>query len=158
MVFHIGEKVIHMTHGLGEIVQVEEKIIDSQSTNCYVVRTTDLLIWVPINDLPACSLRLPTPPEECERLITILNSPSEALLGDHVQRKEHLMLQMKSGQFSSICRVVRDLTHYKRSTRLNDQEVSILKRAMNSLLTEWTYSLQIPLSQAQQTMTNLLAE
>jgi CarD family transcriptional regulator len=158
MAFRIGEKVIHVTHGLGEIVRVEEKIIDSVSKNCYVVRTSDLLIWVPINDLPESSLRLPTPPEECERLLSILNSPSEELLGDRIQRKDQLMLQMKSGQFASICRVVRDLTHYKRSRRLNDQEVSILKRAMNSLLTEWTYSLEIPLSQAQQTMTNLLTK
>jgi CarD family transcriptional regulator len=158
MVFQIGDKVIHVSHGLGEIVQVEEKIIDGQSASCYVVRTSDLLIWVPINDLPQCSLRVPTPPEECERLFTILNSPSEELLGDRVLRKDQLMIQMKSGELASICRVVRDLSHYKRNARLNDQEVSILKRAMNSLLTEWAYSLDIPLSEAQQAMTNLLAE
>jgi RNA polymerase-interacting CarD/CdnL/TRCF family regulator len=67
------------------------------------------------------------------------------------------MGQIKDGQIGSICRVVRDLTHYKRSTKLNEQEKYILERAMNSLLTEWTYSLETPLPQAQQDMTNLLA-
>jgi RNA polymerase-interacting CarD/CdnL/TRCF family regulator len=158
MIFQIGDKVIHMTHGLGEIERIEDKIIDGRSTSCYVVHTLDLLIWIPIDDLPQSSLRMPTPPEECERLVAILHSPSEALLGDRLLRKDQLMLQMKSGQLASICRVVRDLTHYKRSARLTDQEASILKRAIASLLTEWTYSLKIPLSQAQQSMTNLLAE
>ncbi len=102
------------------------------------------------------SLRLPTPPDEFERLFAILTGPSEKLLTDRALRKDQLLAQMKDGQLSSIIRVVRDLTNYKRSTKLNDREKSILERATNSLLTEWTYSLGIPLSQAQQSMMSLL--
>jgi RNA polymerase-interacting CarD/CdnL/TRCF family regulator len=58
------------------------------------------------------------------------------------------MDQIKDGQLSSICRVVRDLSHFKRTSKLNDQERSILERTVKSLLTEWAYSLGIPLSQA----------
>ena len=113
---------------------------------------------VPFNDLQQHSLRLPAPPEEFERLSVILTNPSETLLEDRVLRKDQLMTQMKDGQLASICRVVRDLTHFKHSKKLNDQEKSILERAINSLLTEWTYSLGMPLSQAHQAMTNLLGE
>jgi RNA polymerase-interacting CarD/CdnL/TRCF family regulator len=158
MGFHIGDKVIHWIYGLGEIVHIEEKTIHDHPTNCYVVRTPDLMIWIPINDLQQHSLRVPTPPEEFGRLFAILTSPSENLLEDRLLRKDQLMAQMKDGQLASICRVVRDLTHFKRSKKLNDQEKSILERAMNSLLTEWTYSLGMPLSQAHQAMTNLLGE
>ena len=111
---------------------------------------------VPFNDLQQHSLRLPAPPQEFERLSVILTNPSETLLEDRVLRKDQLMTQMKDGQLASICRVVRDLTHFKHSKRLNNQEKSILERAINSLLTEWTYSLGLPLSQAHQAMTNLL--
>jgi len=156
MDFDIGEKVIHCAHGLGEIVNIEEKNIHGSLTKCYVVRTSDLTIWIPINDLQQHSLRLPTPPEEFLRLSAILTNPSEILLEDRVLRKDKLMAQMNDGQLASICRVVRDLTHYKRSTRLSSQEKSILEKAMNSLLTEWTYSLGMTLNQAQQAMTNLL--
>jgi RNA polymerase-interacting CarD/CdnL/TRCF family regulator len=156
MGFHIGDKVIHWTYGLGEIVQIEEKTILGRPTNCYVVRTPDLTIWIPIDDLQQRSLRLPTTPDEFTRLFAILTSPSEDLTEDRVMRKDLLMAQMKDGQLASICRVVRDLTHFKRVKKLNDQEKSILERAMNSLLTEWTYSLGMPLNQAHQAMTNLL--
>jgi len=158
MGFQIGDKVIHSTFGLGEIVHIEEKIIQGLPTNCYVVRTTELMVWIPINDLQQHSLRVPTPPEEFERLSVILTNPSETLLEDRELRKNQLMTQMKDGQLASICRVVRDLTHFKHSKKLNDQEKSILERAINSLLTEWTYSLGMPLSQAHQAMTNLLGE
>jgi RNA polymerase-interacting CarD/CdnL/TRCF family regulator len=158
MDFHVGDKVIHGTFGLGEIVQVEEKTISGRSTNCYVVRTPDLTIWIPIDDHEQHSLRLPTSPEEFIKLFDILASPGEKLMEDRALRKDQLMAWMKDGQLASICRVVRDLTHFKRSSKLNDQEKSILERALNSLLTEWTYSLGMPLNQAHREMTNMLGE
>jgi RNA polymerase-interacting CarD/CdnL/TRCF family regulator len=158
MLFQIGDKVIHWTHGLGEIVRIEEKTIDGCLTNCYVVRTSDLLIWVPVNDLQQRSLRAPASPDEFTRLFAILTKPGEMLLEDRESRKKQLMAQMRDGQLASICRVVRDLTHFKRSAKLNDQEKSILEKAVNSLLIEWSYSLGIPLSQAQQAMMNMLGE
>ena len=157
MGFQIGDKVIHCTFGLGEIVHIEEKLIQGQPTNCYVVRITDLMIWVPI-DNQQHTLRVPTPPEEFEKLSAILTNPGETLLEDRVLRKNQLLAQIKDGQLASICRVVRDLTYFKRSKKLNEQEKSILERAVNSLLTEWTYSQGIPLVQAHQAMSNLLGE
>lgn len=156
MDFNIGDKVIHCAFGLGEIAAIEEKIIQGQPINCYVFRANDLMVWIPINDLQQHSLRVPTPPEEFERLSVMLSNPGESLLEDRVLRKNQLVAQMKDGQLESICRVVRDLTNFKRTRRLNDQEKSILERAVNSVLTEWTYSLNIPLHQAHQAMTNLL--
>jgi RNA polymerase-interacting CarD/CdnL/TRCF family regulator len=158
MGFDIGDKVIHWTYGLGEVVNIEEKPINGHPTNCYVVRTSDLTIWIPINDLQQRSLRVPTPPEEFGGMFAILSNPSEKLPEDRVLRKNQLMAQLKDGQLASICRVVRDLTHYNRSTKANDQERSILERAINSLLTEWIYSLGVPLIQARQALTKLLAD
>ena len=158
MNFQIGDTVIHWSYGLGEIADIEEKVIQDRLTKCYVLRTSDLTIWIPINDQPQQSLRMPTSPDEFTNLFEILSAPSEKLLEDRVQRKDQLMSQMKDGQLASICRVVRDLTHFKQHSKLNDQEKSILERAINSLLTEWTYSLGMPLSQAQQAMTSLLGE
>lgn len=158
MVFHIGDKVIHLAHGLGEIVHIEEKFIRGKSTNCYVFQTTDLTIWIPIDELQQHSIRMPTSPNDFNKLFAILGSPGETLPEDRVLRKDQLMAQMRDGQLASICRVVRDLTYYKRKTKLNDQEKSILERAKKSLLTEWIYSLGVSMIQAQQAMSNLLCE
>lgn len=156
MDFQIGEKLIHWTYGLGEITRIEEKTIHGQLENCYVFCTADLTIWIPVNNMDQCSLRRPTPPEEFDQLFTILGAPGEQLDGDRLQRKIQLMSKIKDGQLASICKVIRDLTYFKRNAKLNEQERSILERTVNSLLTEWTYSLKIPLSQAQQDMTAML--
>jgi RNA polymerase-interacting CarD/CdnL/TRCF family regulator len=157
MGFKVGDKVIHWTYGLGEIVRIEEKPINDHTTNCYVFQTSDITVWIPIDALQQHSLRQPTTPDEFVRLYDILTSPGEALLDDRVQRKNHLMMQLKDGQLASVCRVVRDLTLAKRNGRLNYQERYMLERAENTLLTEWTYSLGLPLSQAHQEMTSMLA-
>lgn len=157
MGFKIGDKVIHLTYGMGEIVLIEEKPINGKLTNCYVFQTTDMMVWIPVDDIQQHSLRRPTAPDEFVKLYEILKSPGEQLQEDRLQRRNQLMTRMRDGQLASICKVVRDLTHLKRNGKLNDQERSILERAEKSLLTEWTYSLRQPMSQAHQTMTSLLS-
>ncbi len=80
MGFQIGDKVIHCTFGLGDITTIEEKTINGHLTNCYVVRFTDMTVWVPIDDPEQNSLRVPTPPEEFVKTLPILTSPNENLL------------------------------------------------------------------------------
>lgn len=157
MSFQIGDKVIHLTHGMGEIVGIEEKNIHDHPTNCYVLSTPELMIWIPIDELQH-NLRLPTPSKEFVRMFDILTSPSEKLLEDRVLRKDQLLEQLKDGQLASIFRVVRDLTNYKHSKKLNDRDKSILEWSTNSLLTEWAYSLEISLNQAKLAMMSMLGE
>lgn len=156
MAFHIGDKVIHCSFGLGEITQIENKVINGDSTQCYVVNISNMMIWIPTKDQEQNSLRLPTSPEEFNKVLPILSSPNEKLEDDRVLRKQHLMEQMRDGQLSSICRVVRDLTHFQRISKLNDNERAILERAIKSLLAEWSHSLGTPVNLAQQTMESML--
>jgi RNA polymerase-interacting CarD/CdnL/TRCF family regulator len=156
MGFRIGDKVIHCTFGLGEITQIEAKVINGHLANCYVIQLTDMTIWVPMDDSGQSTLRVPTPPDEFIKTLPILSSPNESLLEDRVLRRKQLIDQLKDGQLSSICRVVRDLSHYQRNSKLNDQEKSILDRAVRSLLTEWTFTLGTNQHQAHQTMESML--
>lgn len=155
MGFQVGNQVIHCTFGLGEITQIEEMTINGKQEKCYVVRMNDMTIWVPMNDEGQNSLREPTPPEEFINTLPILTSPNESLLEDRVLRKKQLTDQLKDGQLSSICRVVRDLKYYQRSSKLNDQEKSILERAVKSLLTEWVFSMGTTPLQANQAMESM---
>jgi RNA polymerase-interacting CarD/CdnL/TRCF family regulator len=156
MNFHIGDKVIHCSFGLGEITKIEEMIINGHTTTCYVVQITDMTVWIPVDDNQHNSLRLPATPEEFSRVLPILSSPNEALQEDRLLRKQHLIEQLSDGQLSSICRLIRDLTHLKRSAKLSDQEKSILERAIKTLVAEWSLSLGIPQIQAYQSMESLL--
>ncbi len=158
MGFSVGDKVIHWPHGPGEIVRIETKPIHGQLINCYVVRTTDMTIWVPIDEAQQHSIRVATPASEFTQMLAILTNPPEKLPEDRAMRKDLLSERMRDGQMSSIFHVVRDLSSYKQSVKLNDVERSILERAINALLAEWTSSLGIARPQAQQALFELLGE
>lgn len=156
MAFKIGDKVIHSTYGLGEVVNIKEMTIRDRLEKCYAIRTPELTVWVPIDDADHLSLRSPASPKEFKSLVSILSSPGEALTEDRQLRKNQLMAEIKDGKLASICRVVRDMHVYQRTTKLNDQEKYILERAMKSLLTEWTYSLNVSMTQAMKSVDELL--
>lgn len=158
MPFAVGDKVIHWTHGLGEVVKIEERTFQGHRAQYYVVRTASLSVWIPTDEEQPSSLRLPAAPEEFEALFALLSSPAEALPEDRLERREALRERLKEGRLDSICRVIRDLTEFKRHAKLSDQEKVLLERATSSLLTEWAYALKIPLAQAQHRLSQLLNE
>ena len=156
MSFQIGEKVIHVNHGIGDIVKIEDKIVHDRNVSCYVVRTPTLTVWVPIDAGDRHSLRAPTSKRAFKKLFSVLRGPNEPLPEDRLERKKQLLELLKSGQLKSICRVVRDLSSFGYERTLSEEDKSTLRRAKDSLLAEWVFSLSVPLPQASQTMDELL--
>lgn len=157
MIFRIGDVAFHTTYGLGKIIRIEEKIIHGRVSNCYVFCTSLLTIWIPIDQDHQTSLRGPTLPSEFKKLFLILSGSGDSLPENRLMRRDLLFTRLRDGQLASVCKVVRDLTHFKRSSKLSVQEKSILEQATNTLLSEWTYALEIPFADARQTMETLLA-
>lgn len=151
-----GDKVIHTKYGLGEVVQMDEKIIQGSSTHCYVVRTQDMTIWVPVDKISDLRLRLPCSKSEFKDLFSILRSKSEPLSDDRYERKMQLLARMEGGNLASICRVVRDLSSYRKIKKMNDNDKFTLEQARDSLLEEWMYVFTISLPHARQELDQLL--
>ena len=156
MSFEVGDQVIHWVYGLGEIIQIEEKVLSGHTAQYYVVQIRDLTLWVPLNDTDEHCLRLPTPRSEFQNLFRLLASPGEPLSEDRLTRKAQLTELMKDRTLESTCRVVRDLMYHKRTNKLNENDNTILKRARKFLLNEWSATLSVPLYQAELELTNLL--
>ena len=156
MIFQVGKKVIHVNHGIGDIIKIEDKMVHDRNVSCYVVRTPALTVWVPIDDGDRHSLRAPTSKREFKKLFSVLRGPVDLLPEDRLERRKKLLELLKSGQLNSICRVVRDLSSFGNDRNLSEEDKLTLHRAKDSLLAEWVYSLSIPLAQANQTMEELL--
>jgi RNA polymerase-interacting CarD/CdnL/TRCF family regulator len=155
--FQVGDKVIHWSYGLGEIIKLDEKTLSGQKARYYVVRVQNLTIWVPLGDDGKSNLRPPTPKSDFENLFAILRSPGEPLSNDRLERKTQLMEKMKNGSLQEICQVVRDLSFLRRGKKLNDNDVAILKRAHDFLIDEWKLSMIVPPAQAERELIQLLA-
>ncbi|MFZ6028974.1 MAG: CarD family transcriptional regulator [Chloroflexota bacterium] len=157
MGFPVGSTVIHARHGLGQIVQIEENLINGQKTACYVVTAGNMTIWVPIeSEAGQCSLRMPASKSDFENLFKILRSPYEPLPEDRKERKTYLLAQLTDGSITSLCYLIRDLSGQGQKKKLSDDDRAILERAQNALLSEWTFSLSEPINVARKRMTELL--
>ena len=156
MDYQVGDKVIHASYGLGEIVQIDEKYIHERLMLCYVVSIRDMTIWVMADEAGKSGLRLPTPGSDFEKLFSILRSPGEPLPVDRFERKTQLLDRMKDGRLASICSVIRDLIFYRQARKFNDYDKSTLERAKDLLLTEWMYSLSVSLVQAKSELMHIL--
>jgi CarD family transcriptional regulator len=154
--YQVGDKVIHPSYGLGEVVRLDEKFIHERKMLCYVVRIRDLTIWVKADETGKSGLRRPTRGSDFERLFAILKSPGDPLTTDPYERKAILNERMKDGSLPSICTVIRDLALYRNIKKFNDHDKSIMERAKNFLLTEWMYSRSVSLEQVNAELKQLL--
>lgn len=158
MAYNVGDIVVHWSYGPGKIKQMDEKQISGQSTHYYVVEVGDMTIYVPHEDEGESRLRSLTSPGDFERMFTLLKGPAEPLSPDRFERRTILLEMMRDGKLESICRVIRDLTDFKKSKKMNDSDVSILDRAQKLLLNEWQLSLKIPLSEAEHELKQMLID
>jgi CarD family transcriptional regulator len=156
--FHVGDKVIHASHGLAEIVNLENKEVAGALTRFYVVRTKDLTIWIPVNHTENGSLRKPASRSEFENLFPILRSRYDPFSQNRMERKSQIQMRIREGNSGSLCRLIRDLSYYNRIKKLNDTEGIILDRAVSWLVDEWQYALSIPMAQAKKELNLLLDE
>jgi RNA polymerase-interacting CarD/CdnL/TRCF family regulator len=159
MNFHKGETVMHWTHGIGQIVNLEERALAGSKTIYYVVQVRDMTVWVPADSKVGTRLRSPTPKARFQRLLAILSSPSQPLPEDRLERKNHLLELLQDGRPESLCEVIRDLSAYqKQQTRpMNDNDQVILKQSRNTLLGEWECVLSVTHAQAELELQRLLS-
>jgi RNA polymerase-interacting CarD/CdnL/TRCF family regulator len=158
MNFHKGDTVMHWTHGIGQIVNLEERALSGSKTIYYVVQVWDMTVWVPADSKVGSRLRSPTSKPRFQQVLNILSSPSQPLPEDRLERKKHLLELLKDGRPESLCQVIRDLSAYqKQQTRpMYDNDQMILKQARNTLLGEWAFVLSITHAQAEHELHRLL--
>jgi RNA polymerase-interacting CarD/CdnL/TRCF family regulator len=158
MNFHKGDTVMHWTHGIGQIVNLEERALAGAKATYYVVQVRDMTVWVPADSKVRSRLRPPTPKFRFQRLLAILSSPSEPLPEDRLERKNRLQELLQDGRPESLCQVIRDLSAYqKQQTRpMNDNDQMVLKQSRNTLLGEWGFVLSLTHAQAEHELHRLL--
>jgi CarD family transcriptional regulator len=156
MNFQVGDPVIHWSYGLGRIIRLDEKMVKGHTDKYYVVQIRDLTLWVKLNKTDEHGLRPPTPAKDFKKIFPLLSSPGEPLSQNRFARKTELTELMRARTLESICRIVRDLVHFKREHKMNDDDTSTLNYARDFLLNEWSVSLSVPIQQAERELKRLL--
>jgi len=156
MNIHEGDSVMHWTHGLGKVVQLEERALSGQAVLYYAIQIGDMTVWVPADEQLESRLRLPTQAAKFKKLMGTLSEPGEPLPDDRRERKTLLTEWLKDGRTESLFRVIRSLATYRQSHSLNLDEQTLLKRSKHALIGEWGYAMSLTPAQAESELYRLL--
>jgi RNA polymerase-interacting CarD/CdnL/TRCF family regulator len=158
MDFHVGDKVIHSAYGMVEIVGMEKKEVAGADTLFYVVKAKDMTVWIPVHAEDRVTLRTPASRMEFEKFFSILRDRYNPFSENRMERKTQIHLRLREGNSGSMCRLVRDLSFYRKNKKLNEYETSIFERSVTSLVDEWQYSMAVPVATARSELGQLLDE
>jgi RNA polymerase-interacting CarD/CdnL/TRCF family regulator len=158
MSFQIGDKVIHATHGFAEIMNIEAKVVAGIVSDYYVVKTSTLRLWIPINGANGDTLRSPTSKTNFNTLYNILRSHRLPFSENRNERRSQVLSRAHDGATESTCSLIRDLSFCRKNRKLNEFETVIYKRAVNNLIEEWKYAMSISQVQANLELNLLLDE
>jgi len=157
MDFKIGDRVVHCTHGLGQVLAIEERAINDNTALYYMVQLADLTIWVPANENLKNLLRFPTTEVGFRESLSLLSGPAEQLPDDRLQRNLQLLEMLKDGEAKSLCKVIRDLAAYRHARTWSEYDNDLMKRAQKSLIGEWSFILSVTPPQAEVELYRLLS-
>jgi CarD family transcriptional regulator len=155
MTYQIGDQIVHRNYGPGKITGIEEKQLANKKGNYFVVETSQVTLWVPV-DATENSIRFPTESAEFQEILVLLQNDGNQLPDHHTERHDVLALRMKNRSLPDICDIIRDLNSRSRSHTLTRNDNDVLKRAQEILLNEWEMALGTPRAVARQELTNLL--
>ena len=156
MKFQEGDTVLHWTHGLGQVIGLEERDLFGPKKLYYEVRVGDLTVWVPSDAELQHRLRAPTAKSAFAELLAILSNPGEPLPDERHERRTLLLEYLGDGSPQSLCRIIGGLHAYRKVRALNESDNVILKQARRVLLGEWEYVLSMTPAQAEHALQKAL--
>jgi RNA polymerase-interacting CarD/CdnL/TRCF family regulator len=157
MDFQTGDNVVHCTHGLGQVLAIEERAFFDKVIFYYMVQMADLTIWVPADEKLKSRLRSPNSEADFRKMLSILSSPADPLPGDRRQRNLHLLERLEDGRAESLCKVIRDLAANRHSLPWSESDNALMRRAQKALIGEWSFIFSISQSEAETELHRLLS-
>jgi RNA polymerase-interacting CarD/CdnL/TRCF family regulator len=159
MRYKIGDSVVHLAHGLGQIVNLEEKrLFGAEARLYYEVVTQKNTVWVPVESQAGSTLRSITSKSDLGDFERVLKLKPEPLNKDHRMRQSELNERLKRGSFQALCEVVRDLTAHGWRKPLSDADAALLRRIYENLCQEWAMAAGLAVTEVDQQISRLLLE
>lgn len=157
MQFHVGDRVFHPIHGVGQIETIEnKKFLGPDSRLYYEVRTEKSTVWVPVDAQQVIGLRLLTPKRSLERFRTILKSRPVSLTNNHSKRHIEIASRLSEGSLEMMCEAVRDLAARGWKQSLSSADSASLRKARERLYQEWAAAEGVTVAKATEEVEALL--
>lgn len=157
MTIKIGDRVVHPQHGVGHVVNLQDREFEPGVMRRYyeVSIPGGSILWVPYAP-PSFGLRKLAERGEIELCRRILVSHPAPLGADARSRQSDLANRLKAGTIRTQCEVVRDLYAYGEHKSLYGTMAGFFKQTQNVLCQEWAIVEGMTLSEAIEEVNSLL--
>jgi RNA polymerase-interacting CarD/CdnL/TRCF family regulator len=156
--FGIGDWLVHLRHGVGQIVCIERKLVHGQRVDCYRLETQDSVVWIPLDNGDNERLRALASPATFRRVLGVLRHPPQAMDDDSGTRKRRINEVLAKGAVIPMARLIRDLWGRKAEKRLNETEITGLRQTQERLVREWSVSTQVPAEEVRSLIQEILGD
>ena len=158
MIFNIGDQVVHPQHGVGEVVNLDDRNFGSSKTQRYYevsIPNGGSSLWVPLTP-PSYGLRKLAQRSDIEECRVILASRPSPLPDDARTRQSKLAERLKEGTIHVQCEVVRDLFAFGEHKSLYGSMANFFRQTQSVLCEEWALVEGVTLADAVQEVNALL--
>ena len=155
--FQIGDQVVHPQHGVGQIVQLEEREFERGDSRTYyeIHIPGGSTIWVPV-DLSGSGLRRLADKSEIALCRETLSARPVPLTEDGKVRQSTLVAHLRQGTIVAHCEVVRDLYAFVAHKPAYGTISVLLESVLRVLCQEWATVEGISTSEAMSEISSLL--
>jgi CarD family transcriptional regulator len=135
----VGDKVVHPSHGLGEISAIEHREIGGAKGEFFIIRILDngMRVMVPRTSAQAAGLRPVMSSKEADKVLETMRAREVAVDLQPWSRRFRAYTEMiKSGSPHEVAKVLRDMYRLKFDKELSFGERRLLDQAKSLLLKE----------------------
>jgi len=137
--FSEGEVVVYPGYGIGQIIGIEERVIENKTLKVYIFKPlqSETKIYIPLNSVSKIGIRPVISKEELPKVyacltkkeVTISNEPWNKRYREYTEK-------LKSGNIFVLAELLRELTEVSKRKPLSFGEKKIYEKAKEHLVLE----------------------
>ncbi len=135
----VGDKAVHPSHGLGEVIAIEHREIGGLKGEFYILKIIDngMRVMVPRSSAQAAGLRVVMSAKDADKVLDTMRAREVAVDLQPWSRRFRAYTEMiKSGSPHEVAKVLRDMYRLKFDKELSFGERRLLDQAKSLLMKE----------------------
>lgn len=156
--YAIGDWIVHLLYGVGQIRKLEKRLVGGEKTLCYRIHTKDSIFWLPVDNAENKRVRPLASPKRIRRALDVFQRAPRKMAKNFQSRRKRIREDSLDGDLSTDLKLIRDLNGRQHSKGLNDTEKDSLAMLTKRFLKEWSLSRGIEIKEARMRLNTFLQE
>jgi RNA polymerase-interacting CarD/CdnL/TRCF family regulator len=138
--FNVGDWIVHYYIGVGEVIEIVEKVLEGKQQTFLRVSTADIEYWLPSDKVDVDHIKPIRTKKEFENAIQIISSPPEPILESQNKLKRLIYERWLDGSLQARAALLRDLNGRKHVRELSFDEKLTFEKIEKFFISEWIIS------------------